>query len=657
MNSRRIQFTTRSWFQWWVLPAIVLVTLGLSWSVYRSLRDVILRGFDQKLVAVSTVTAAFIDPGDHAELMYQPKIEGLTVVSNDLILALDTERNVLMRIAAANGAAAPLPIPVEPGLSQLAYDAAGARLLALDRQNSRIVVLDPETGRTEVLLDLDRTGDASALAATPSGRVYVLGNRLHEIATGATRARAIGVNELPPVLTAAYHPRQDRIVALTQDLRLLLIDPQSGKPSPGPALSTDQPVHALMYHPGHDMLWAAGAELHAVDPLTGEVTPAEVLPAFGKELSPTYRRYLGGMRRIMDLLDLTYVYTQVVTDGSRITYGLDATQGEDHSPLHSQDELPAEQIAGVEQLMRNGTVYSGPVQQWQQWGLIKSAFAPIVDATGRSIAMAGADVDVSLIDQRTRGALFQLLIVGALSLVLATAVSFAIADRLRRPLASIKSTALEVAAGNHQGRAEVAAPRETHVLAVTFNKVASALEASIAALHSSIAELLRSRDRNELARRLSQPHEPTRVLREVQGVRATWRDMLRSIEHASGAVRLGDRAVLWLAEAPADRLEAARRRAELALRVAARMSAEPSTGSALPLPGHTVAPFGTTHTTAELPAGVRLVIEIDAKRRVARVLRGPGAPAVEALPGGARQVTDGELTVELSGFDVEVINS
>ena len=178
--------------------------------------------------------------------------------------------------------------------------------------------------------------------------------------------------------------------------------------------------------------------------------------------------------------------------------------------------------------------------------------------------MVGADVEVSLIEQKTRQALIELLIVGVASLLAAAGVAVIITNRLRRPLRQIKTTALDVAAGNYARRISIDSPTEAHDLAESFNQMAGSLEANMQALQSSIQDLLRNRNRYELGRRLGGPHDLATALHGLAGVTVTWRDSTIAALGATGAVRHGERIVRsGLPSRRPDGLTAARARADL----------------------------------------------------------------------------------------------
>src|SRR4051812_26857303 len=94
------------------------------------------------------------------------------------------------------------------------------------------------------------------------------------------------------------------------------------------------------------------------------------------EKDPRYLRNVEPMRRIRRELGLTYLYSQVIGGTKGVIYVLDATQGDDHSPIGSEDDLPADTMAGLRAVGARGGVYVSPIQYQEQWGLLKTAAAP-----------------------------------------------------------------------------------------------------------------------------------------------------------------------------------------------------------------------------------------------------------------------------------------
>lgn len=178
------------------------------------------------------------------------------------------------------------------------------------------------------------------------------------------------------------------------------------------------------------------------------------------ERSPEYLRSVLPMRRIVRDLDITYLYTQVLGGSQDVIYVLDAAVGENHSPIGSEDDLPDETLAGIRRSTAEGTVHLSPIEFQEQWGLLKTAAAPVRDRHGRIVATAGADVNVSLIRTATQNALFASVVIGLVSLLACTLVTLVIVRRIAQPLDRLRREALRIAGGDHRPLEEFPAPRD-----------------------------------------------------------------------------------------------------------------------------------------------------------------------------------------------------
>jgi hypothetical protein len=189
------------------------------------------------------------------------------------------------------------------------------------------------------------------------------------------------------------------------------------------------------------------------------------------EATPAYRANVAPMARIRQALSLTYLYTQVV-NGPGVLYVLDGSSGEDHSPIGTTDTPPADTLAGLQRVERDGAIYVSPIEYQEQWGLLKTAAAPIASADGRIDARAdariagsaGADVNISVIRVATQNALFASALVGIGSIVACILLTLRLVSRIGGPLAALTQDTLRIAGGDPGGLATGRGPREVIAL-------------------------------------------------------------------------------------------------------------------------------------------------------------------------------------------------
>ena len=191
------------------------------------------------------------------------------------------------------------------------------------------------------------------------------------------------------------------------------------------------------------------------------------------EATPQYRRNADPIERILTKLNLTYLYTQATADGSDIVYVLDGALGDEHSPIGAGDDLSDETMAGIQKTEMDGTIYVSPIEYQEQWGLLKTAVAPVYDGEGRLSSTAGADVNISLILVATQNALFASTLIGLGSIALCLIITFAIVRYVAEPIEALKDQALIIAAGDSAGSIQTKGPAEVTQLSGALSQMAN----------------------------------------------------------------------------------------------------------------------------------------------------------------------------------------
>ncbi|HVW21580.1 MAG TPA: HAMP domain-containing protein [Opitutaceae bacterium] len=591
MSRRGITLTLQGWLLALLLPTLGLLIVGYAVFVYERLQDYVVDGFGAKLSAASTATAAFIDPADHKQLVEPLPIEDMTHDSIKSVLwALDSVRHEILRIRPRDGLAMPSGIKVPEEMDSLSNDLDPNELLAGDDETGRFLRVNLTTGALTPGFNIPPPVHAVA-AEIRRGVLYVAGRDLQRVDLRTGQVTHVG--PLPEVVRDLTHDRKrDVLWALNQEGDgLLELNPDTGQLLKRVPLSFETPadgadagqiphVHlrALAFERVSETLFGSSVSLMRIDPEKGTVSAQGYLASFGQEEGPIYKRYVAPMQRILRRAGLTYLYTQEIQGRDHIIYGLDGTVGKDHSPLLSTDTVREAEVAGVQRVMTEGIIYVSGMDPWPPWGLIKSSFVPMFDEHGVPVAMAGADVNATVIQFKIRRALVFTFGLGALMLALAGALAYVFARRLTTPLLAIKSAALHAAAGDFQQKASVTRPLELRLLAERFATAAAALGEAIETFRRRLEARRGERDRHGLIESLGRHPALTAP---APGAPWAWGSLDPAAESgaASGAVQVRDRALAWIVRAGEDPLAAAARRAETAMAaeaLLARLGADPA---------------------------------------------------------------------------------
>ena len=272
-------------------------------------------------------------------------------------------------------------------------------------------------------------------------------------------------------------------------------------------VTTSTLTGALIDPADHD--WLMAAWMPGVDPVSMEATPA-------------YLRNVAPMRRIKKELGLTYLYSQVIGGSKDIWYVLDANQGEEHSPIGSEDVMTPETLAGLKAATAKGTVYVSPIEFQEQWGLLKTAAAPIRGRDGRITATAGADVNISVIQVASQNALFASALIGVASLMACALVTLLIMRQVAQPIGRLKADALRIAAGDRDPPSPLTSPREAARLRDALETLAAQLVGAMRAARATTLAEDRSRNRRRLEAALADETSQAVILVDNPATLAVW---------------------------------------------------------------------------------------------------------------------------------------
>lgn len=466
----RIQVHFRTLVLVTLASLLTLVTAIWGAVVYRSIHDIILAGFDRKLLAVAGSAAVFTNGDAHAAYQRPFDIRSLSPGPDGQLLGYDANRQSLVLIDPADGGALPLDGMPLGALRSVAYDAGAARWAALGVDG-----LSVYQGSSPVALQAEAQPPASDFEQLlfREGRLYARKGRIlqalddtEESVTLGSEVAVLGVSQAP----AAW-------LGLSEDGRQLLWFGADGVELRRVTLG-ETPAPILGLAQIEQTIYAASTSLLRLDGESGAVQQdfAE-WPGYYTERDPFFQRYVGAYQRIREAAGLTFLYTEVHLGSDQIRYILDGSIGDDHSPPGFKDTVPPESVADVALAQTQGRAFVSAVRQWEEWGLVKVSAEPIYNRDGQVVALAGADVNIGVIRDKTRNALFAVIFVGVGLLILAGYVSLQVAQGLTEPLWIIKNSALRIAAGEQGVKADYHSDDEIGQLALRLSELSERLQA------------------------------------------------------------------------------------------------------------------------------------------------------------------------------------
>ncbi|MCB1169717.1 MAG: HAMP domain-containing protein, partial [Leptospiraceae bacterium] len=291
----------------------------------------------------------------------------------------------------------------------------------------------------------------------------------------------------------------------TNHFQILFLDPATGEVqkslklrSPGTEKAYPFGVFSLAYDEvTRSYFGVSTVSIVRIDMKTGEV---QEVPGFGfgpAKSQSVYRELVAPMIRVRIGTKITYLYSAILVDReTHINYALDSTQSDIHSFVGIADSNPAED--NIRDVILKREIYLSDIQPWEDWGLLKSSYVPILNREGDAVAYAGADVDITIIESRTRLALLQVVIIGVVALAAGLAIAYFITERLTRPIHVLKQSALQVAAGDFGNEIHVSNPAELTRLSGSLTRLSRSLQETVTSLTGENYRLEEKRRRNEL---------------------------------------------------------------------------------------------------------------------------------------------------------------
>lgn len=196
-----------------------------------------------------------------------------------------------------------------------------------------------------------------------------------------------------------------------------------------------------------------------------------------QENSPPYLELRDTLRGVRDAnntgaLPVRFIYIIRPLENGDWEFVVDAEEkGDDHSPIGSLVEFDYEHEKPILTQARADVEYAR-----DSFGIWLSAFAPIENSAGETVAMVGVDIAASRIQTLLRRLLYGDLLAMLVALVLASALAAWLSRKVTQPLTRLTEFVREIGRGNFATRLRVESNDEFGELAAAVNQMAEGLE-------------------------------------------------------------------------------------------------------------------------------------------------------------------------------------
>ena len=528
-----------------LIPSILLTLIVIANFTYNSLYTTILKGFDKKLFAISTVTAAFIDGDEHDQILAIKKLNSINYDSNTKKIYALNLNNKILTVDESNGAAfnGPNIQFSDIDIKEIAFNSKNNLLYAMDNRKHALVCIDPQSGKTAIINQFPIICD-SITYSSKHNKLIATGrytsdidskNDLLSISLQTGDIKYLGQLKSYNVDCLCINNKNSILYGIDNQVNKLIKIDFSQTDIVIEALATlrfkstnkviDRPVQDITYNEHTDQIFGITDRLVSIDIKSGIVDDTKYVKGFRNEMGKLYLKYVQPMRRIREKLGLSFVYTQKLSDtphldveydilkqkrvaynqATQIIYVIDSNIDDNHTEIGYTDTTPAEKK--IRDVLFKGSVYLSEIKDWDEWGLLKSGFAAIKNSKKEIKAIAGADINVSIITDKTRIAMLKVTFVAIIALLLVTYISLIISKKIISPIQQLKEVALGIAAGHYGKHITIDKPLELADLSKSFNVMSDSLEQTHENIEQTNLQHEKNRKQKEMIRSLREKIE------------------------------------------------------------------------------------------------------------------------------------------------------
>lgn len=514
---RRIEFRLKTIILWVLWPALLLLTVLMAQLVYSALYSTILSGFEKKLKSVGCATASFVRGEQHDLLLDMRQATGFAVAEQQGLLFASYSTAPLLDIYDVKKGSLVKRSRIKYGeLGDLAYDSSKNKLYGLSSSPSELVVLEYAAGKGKALYRF-KSGCSGLTYRPDTRRLYTVmkGKLLYFSVDNPAQQQVVGPVPMKSVTGLSWLAAEKQLWAIdVLSSSLVRLDPATGKElsriklnsgtakSGHPLPPFSMPAWGLAFD-RHNNRFVTGTpvSMAGLDRKTGEMQRITVVNDKWKSARDYYQELVQPFYRIKEQLNLSFLITTTLVNNFRnIFYVLDASRVDDHSFIGYVD--PTESERATSDVIIKGKVFLSDIKFWEDWGLMKSSYVPILNEQGKPRAMVTTDINIDIIRNKTRSAFNRVMLGGLISILIGMIAAFYIARHIVKPIVSLKNFALQVAAGNYGAHSHIADPKELEELSVSFNAMSSTLKNTLDDLEHANQRLEANRQHSQLIQHL-----------------------------------------------------------------------------------------------------------------------------------------------------------
>jgi len=486
-----------------LIPILSLLIIFMAWLSYDEMYRTIINGFNQKLIAISSTSGSFIDGDEHEKLAEAKEVKALAFGSDKKLYAVDS-LNYFIQINIEDGAGVRL-FKFENDINDITYNPKTGLFYATS--HNEIIEFNPKNANVKQFFKT--TSELKGLAYDRANESILVAKDAEILRISRDKEVKVETNTEFIISSLSFGSSKKVLYAIEGEtdtfISINLEDFKESKLEYKELNRDSTPLTAIASL--DEKLYFGKNHLIIYDKNSKSSTYKDFARGYRNEKSEIYKKYIAPMTKIKLEAGLTYHYTQNLiynNEDANCIYILDVSEGNDYTPIGSEDVMDKDSIIGAENVMLRKEVFVSKIQEWEQWGLLKVSYAPILNKDGVVKAIAGADVDMGIIREKTKQALIQSSIAGVVFLIISIIAAFSISKKIIEPIRKLKYSALRIAAGRHGDKVSIEKPKELSELSDTFNAMGSKLKDTVSNLTKYNSDVLTERKEQDLQVKLDE---------------------------------------------------------------------------------------------------------------------------------------------------------
>ena len=201
---------------------------------------------------------------------------------------------------------------------------------------------------------------------------------------------------------------------------------------------------------------------------------------------PEYRTIREKLVSVREAGGLRYIYTMIETNDKKYMYIVDGSPEDD---LSNPGVIETENYPMVSAAFKSNETIISEIDHSEKWGATLSAYVPIHDASGKTIAIIGADYDATAVDNAMNNTKHTIIEVVLGCLAISIFIGIIFSSRLTEPLSKMEKHIKFIEEGDFTKKLEVTSSDELGRLALLINNMIDNLNMLVMGVSQSAGQV------------------------------------------------------------------------------------------------------------------------------------------------------------------------